>query len=338
MIAKYWKTLDDGRVKCELCPRGCALRDGQRGFCFVRSARDGALHLDTYGRSSGFAMDPIEKKPLFHFLPSSQILSFGTAGCNLNCRFCQNWDISKAREFDRLAVEASPSEIAAFAAARGAKSVAFTYNDPVIFAEYAIDTALACREVGILAVAVTAGYISPGAREDFFRVMDGANIDLKGFSEDYYWHQTGAHLKDVLETIAYVAGETSCWTELTTLLIPGLNDSTEEITELTRWVRREIGPDVPIHFSAFHPDWKLRNIPRTPPETLARAREIALGQGLHFVYTGNVRDLEGGATICPNCGEMLVVRDWFEVLSNRVNVTNGVGFCSSCNAPIPGVW
>lgn len=297
------------------------------------------MFLDTYGRSSGFALDPIEKKPLNHFLPGSSVLSFGTAGCNLNCRFCQNWDISKAREDDRLTSTASPEKIAQMAKHLEAASVAFTYNDPVIFAEYAIDTAKVCREVGIRSVAVTAGYISPEARRDFFAVMDGANIDLKAFNEEFYWHQTGAHLRNVLDTIAYVCNETDCWVELTTLLIPGLNDSPEEIARESAWIVREIGPNVPLHFSAFHPAWKMSDVGRTPPQTLTQARQIAQVAGINYVYTGNVYDPEGSATWCPGCGEALIRREWFDVQDNLLERNReNPGSCPRCATPIPGVW
>lgn len=337
-VARWWILLDDGRVRCELCPRFCQLRDGQRGFCFVRSAHEHRLYLDTYGRSSGFALDPIEKKPLNHFLPASAVLSFGTAGCNLNCRFCQNWDISKARENHRLTDRATPGEIAELALRSGAKSVAFTYNDPVIFAEYAIDTAVECHERDLKTVAVSAGYINPEPRREFFAVMDGVNLDLKGFTEDFYWHLTGAHLNSVLETIEYVANDTDCWVELTTLVIPGRNDSSAEIKALAVWIRDHIGTDVPLHFSAFHPDFKLRDVPPTSSETLQRARNIALDEGLHFVYTGNVHYREGDTTFCPGCGEKLVVRDWFQVSENRLETSSGAAACPRCGRVIPGVW
>jgi pyruvate formate lyase activating enzyme len=289
--------------------------------------------LTTYGRSSGFAIDPIEKKPLAHFHPGTSVLSFGTAGCNLNCRFCQNWDISKSREWDRLAAPATPDAIARAAASAGCDSVAFTYNDPVIFAEYAIDTANACHEQGLNAVAVTAGYITPEARADFFAPMDAANIDLKGFTEDFYWKVTGSHLKDVLDTIAWVHANTDTWVELTTLLIPGHNDAPEEIEQMCRWILAELGPDVPLHFSAFHPDFKMLDVPPTPPATLRAARVAALDSGLNFVYTGNMRDPGGETTSCPTCGAGLIERDWYAILAYRLTAE---GNCPSCGAAVPG--
>ncbi len=331
--ARWWHALPDGRIECDLCPRRCRLHDGQRGFCFVRAREGEQMVLTTYGRSSGFAVDPIEKKPLAHFHPGTSVLSFGTAGCNLNCRFCQNWDISKSREWDRLADQASPEAIADAALAAGCASVAFTYNDPVIFAEYAIDTAVACRERGLHPVAVTAGYITPEARAAFFEPMAAANIDLKAFTEDFYWKVCGAHLADVLDTITWVYGHTGTWAELTTLLIPGHNDSAAEIERMCRWILAELGPDVPLHFSAFHPDFRMLDLPPTPPATLRAARAAALDAGLHFVYTGNVHDPSGETTSCPSCGETLIERDWYAVLTYRVTPD---GACPACGTPVPG--
>jgi pyruvate formate lyase activating enzyme len=331
--ARWWHTLPDGRIQCDLCPRDCQLHEGQRGACFVRKMQDGAMQLTTYGRSSGFCIDPIEKKPLNHFYPGSSVLSFGTAGCNLGCKFCQNWDISKSREMDRLMDAASPAAIARAAKAHGCRSVAYTYNDPVIFAEYAIDTALACREQGIANVAVTAGYIHPEARRDFFAVMDAANVDLKAFTEPFYRKLCLAHLKDVLDTLAYIHHDTDCWLEITTLLIPGHNDSPAEINELATWVARELGPEVPLHFSAFHPDWKMPEVPATPPATLTLARRIALDAGLHHVFTGNVHDSEGGTTFCPSCHAALIVRDWYDIKHYDLTAD---GHCPHCATAISG--
>ena len=266
---KYWRRLDDGRVQCALCPRFCKLHEGQRGFCFVRACEGGQVVLTTYGRSSGFCVDPIEKKPLSHFLPGTPVLSFGTAGCNLGCKFCQNWDISKSRELDTLADAASPEAVALAARQLGCRSVAFTYNDPVIFHEYAIDVARACREQGIKTVAVTAGEVCAEPRAEFSRVMDAANVDLKAFSERFYREVCAGSLARVLETLQYLKHETSVWFELTTLLIPGENDSDAELNELTQWVVEKLGPDVPLHFSAFHPDHRMLDRPPTPPSTLA---------------------------------------------------------------------
>ncbi len=331
--AKYWHQLEDGRIQCDLCPRDCKLHEGQRGACFVRGRIGDAMVLTTYGRSSGFCVDPIEKKPLHHFYPGSSILSFGTAGCNLACKFCQNWDISKSRSFDKLADQASPEDIARYAEKCGCKSVAFTYNDPVIFAEYAMDVADACHAKGIKTVAVTAGYIHAQPRRDFFAKMDAANVDLKAFTEAFYVKQTGAHLQPVLETLQYLKHETDVWFELTTLLIPGLNDSSQEISAMSDWIVKELGIDVPLHFSAFHPDYKLNDIPSTPAKTLIQARKIALDAGLQYVYTGNVHHLEGDTTYCPTCGIDLIVRDWYEIKQYRLTEN---GHCGNCNTRIAG--
>lgn len=331
--ARYWEQLADGRIECQVCPRRCRLRDGQRGMCFVRARSGDQLVLDTYGRSSGFCIDPIEKKPLNHFYPGSSVLSFGTAGCNLACKFCQNWDISKSREQDRLLDQASPEQLATAANRWGCRSVAFTYNDPVIFLEYAVDAAVACREGGIASVAVTAGYIEPAARREFFAVMDAANVDLKSFSESFYNRIAGGHLAPVLDTLAYLYHETSVWLEITTLLIPGLNDDDAELTAMSRWLVRELGKDVPLHFTAFHPDYKLMDRGATPPATLTRARRIAQQEGLQFVYTGNVWDIEGGTTSCPGCTQPLIVRDRYELLQYHLTPA---GTCSQCGYHVPG--
>jgi pyruvate formate lyase activating enzyme len=330
---RWWHALADGRIQCDLCPRDCRLHEGQRGACFVRQRTGDAIVLTTYGRSSGFCIDPIEKKPLNHFYPGSSVLSFGTAGCNLACKFCQNWDISKSREMDTLMDSASPAAIAQAAQEHGCRSVAFTYNDPVIFAEYAMDTADECRARGIKSVAVTAGYIGAEARRDFYAKMDAANVDLKGFTDEFYVKLCGARLAPVLETLQYLVRETDVWTEITTLLIPGKNDSSEEMTAMSAWIARELGPDVPLHFTAFHPDYKMTDLPRTPATTLARAREIAMRAGLRYVYTGNVHDRDGGTTACAGCGSSLIVRDWHEILRYRVT---DAGACPDCGTAIAG--
>jgi pyruvate formate lyase activating enzyme len=330
---RWWRSLGDGRIQCDLCPRECRLHEGQRGACFVRQRKDDGIVLTTYGRSSGFCVDPIEKKPLNHFYPGSSVLSFGTAGCNLACKFCQNWDISKSREMDMLMDAASPEAIAAAAQAHGCRSVAFTYNDPVVFAEYAMDAADACRARGIAAVAVTAGYIGADARREFYAKMDAANVDLKGFTDEFYVKLCGARLQPVLETLCYLVHETAVWTEITTLLIPDRNDSSAELTAMCAWIARELGPDVPLHFTAFHPDYKMTDLPRTPAATLSRARDIALRSGLRYVYTGNVHDRDGGTTFCPHCAAPLVVRDWHEIL--RYGLTPQ-GACPSCGTSIAG--
>ncbi|NOX42324.1 MAG: AmmeMemoRadiSam system radical SAM enzyme [Gammaproteobacteria bacterium] len=334
-VGRYWHKLDDGRIQCDVCPRYCKLKDGQQGLCFVRANVNNQIVSTTYGRSSGYCIDPVEKKPLNHFLPGTPILSFGTAGCNLACKFCQNWDISKSREIDTLADQASPQQIAQAAKKLNCNSVAYTYNDPVIFLEYAVDVAKECKALGVKSVAVTAGYICEEPRAEFFSHMDAANVDLKAFTERFYYKITGAHLQAVLETLVYIKHQTDVWLELTTLLIPGENDSEKELNEMTAWVVENLGADVPMHFSAFHPDWKMMDKPATPPSTLKMARQIALDNGVHYAYTGNVHDKEGGSTYCHQCSKKLIGRDWY-VLSDW-NLTED-GHCKFCNTPCAGVF
>ncbi|HSG07353.1 MAG TPA: AmmeMemoRadiSam system radical SAM enzyme [Longimicrobiales bacterium] len=331
---RYWSMLPDGRVQCDLCPRRCRLHPGQRGLCFVRAESAGEIVLTTYGRSSGYCIDPIEKKPLAHFLPGTPVLSFGTAGCNLACRFCQNWDISRSREMDTLADAAGPAAIVEAARRLGCRSVAFTYNDPVVFHEYAVDVAVACRAAGVRTVAVTAGYVLPEPRREFYAVMDAANVDLKAFSDAFYRKVCAGRLGPVLDTLRYLVHETDVWTEVTTLLIPGLNDSDGEIDALTRWVADELGFHVPLHFSAFHPDWRMRDVRATPRATLRRARLIGLGNGLRYVYTGNVHDPLGQSTYCHACGARVVGRDGYAVTSWLLGPD---GRCAACGTPCAGV-
>ncbi len=338
---RFWHRRNDGRIQCDVCPRACALREGQRGLCFVRACQDGEIVLTTYGRSSGYCVDPIEKKPLNHFLPGSPVLSFGTAGCNLTCAFCQNWDISKSREMDTLMDEAPPKAIAAAARDLGCRSVAFTYNDPVIFLEYAVDTAKACRDEGIKTVAVSAGYVRDEARRVFYGSLDAVNIDLKAFTESFYRKLCTGHLQPVLDTLLYLKHETDVWFEITTLLIPGHNDDPDEIAELSRWVCEHLGPDVPLHFTAFHPDFRMRDVPPTPVATVERARTIACDAGLRYVYTGNVHDPTGQSTYCHGCGACLIGRDGYTI--TEWNLTEGR--CQSCGVecagvfePQPGAW
>jgi len=331
----HWTRLPDGQVQCDVCPRHCRLQEGQRGLCFVRARQDDAVVLTSFGRSSGYCVDPIEKKPLSHFLPGTPVLSFGTAGCNLTCRFCQNWDISKSRDLDTLADEAPPETIARAAASLGCRSVAFTYNDPVIFLEYAIETARACRARDIRSVAVTAGYVCDAPRREFFAELDAANVDLKGFREDFYQKVCGAELAPVLDTLRYLKHETSVWLEITTLLIPGENDSEAELSEMCAWVVENLGPDVPWHFSAFHPDYKMQDRGRTPVATLTRARELARHAGVHHVFTGNVHDPAGQSTWCSGCGTLLIERDGYDLGAWQLDAT---GHCRACGQRCPGVF
>jgi pyruvate formate lyase activating enzyme len=332
---QYWHRLDDGRIQCDLCPRECKLREGQRGLCYVRARENDQIVLTTYGRSSGFCIDPIEKKPLNHFLPGTAVLSFGTAGCNLACRFCQNWDISKARRDDVLADAATPAALVRAAKAHGCRSIAFTYNDPIIFHEYAIDVAAACRTAGIKTVAVTSGYVNPEPRREFYRFMDAVNIDLKAFTEGFYHRVCAGALRPVLDTLEYVRHETSTWVEITTLLIPGHNDSAGEIDAMTRWVAERLGPDVPHHFTAFHPDFKMLDCPPTPLTTLRRARRIAMENGLRYVYTGNVTDPAGQTTYCHECMRVLIGRSGYTI---GMWGLDAAGHCATCGTACSGVF
>ena len=329
----YWHALPDGEIQCDLCPRFCQLKEGQRGLCFVRGRKDDKIELLSYGKSSGFCIDPIEKKPLHHFYPGTPVLSFGTAGCNLACKFCQNWDISKSREVETSNVDASPEKIAQTAKEYECRSVAFTYNDPVIFHEYAIDVAKACRKINIHSVAVSAGYVCEKPRQEFYDVMDAANIDLKAFTDSFYQKICAGHLQPVLDTLLYIKKETNVWLEITTLLIPGENDSLEEIDAMTTWIYKNLGPDVPLHFSAFHPDWKMQEKKNTPLSTLTRSRERALKNGLHHVYTGNVHDEVGDSTYCSACHEKIIGRDWYELIHWALNEK---ACCQYCEAPLVG--
>jgi len=332
---RYWHRLPSGDVQCDVCPRACKLDEGQRGLCFVRARQDDAIVLTTFGRSSGFCVDPIEKKPLNHFLPGTPVLSFGTAGCNLTCRFCQNWDISKSREVDTLADAASPERIAHAARSLGCRSVAFTYNDPVIFLEYAVAVAEACHAADIRTVAVTAGYICDAPRRELFQHMDAANVDLKAFSETFYRRTCTGNLATVLETLRYLRDETDVWFEVTTLLIPGENDSDAELHAASAWYAEHLGPDVPWHFTAFHPDYRMLDRPATPPATLVRARDIAVGYGLRYVYTGNVHDPVRGSTYCHSCGTQVIGRDWYQLSTWKLTAD---GHCRICGAICAGVF
>jgi pyruvate formate lyase activating enzyme len=333
--ARWWHTHPQtGKVVCTLCPRECQIPEGSRGFCFVRANVSNELVLTTYGRSSGFCIDPIEKKPLAHFLPGTSVLSLGTAGCNLGCKFCQNWDISKSREMDTLASHAGPEAIVDSAIEAGCRSIAFTYNDPVIWAEYAIDIAQVARREGIKTVAVTAGYIGAEARVEFYQSIDAANVDLKAFSETFYRKLTQTQLQPVLDTLVYLKHETDVWFEITTLLIPGENDSPDELSAMCDWIVEKLGPDVPIHFTAFHPDFKMMDTPKTPHETLIRARQTALDAGIRYAYVGNVHDIKRESTYCPGCGELLIERDWYNLGRYQLEGCR----CSGCGHVIPGVF
>ncbi len=332
---RHWHPLENGKLQCDLCPRFCQLNHDQRGLCFVRGRVNDEIRLLSYGLSSGFCIDPVEKKPLNHFLPGTPVLSFGTAGCNLACRFCQNWDISRSRETARLSDSASPEALASTASEYRCRSIAFTYNDPVIFHEYAIDVAQACREKGIKSIAVSAGYVCPEPRSEFYAHMDAANIDLKAFSERFYKRICGGELAPVLDTLRYIRHETDVWLEITTLLIPGENDSDSEILAMCDWIREQLGTETPLHFTAFHPDWKMLDHPQTPLTTLRRARQLALQQGLSFVYTGNLPDPEGNTTYCNHCGEAVIRRQGYILTSWQLNAD---GCCIHCGGKVPGQY
>jgi pyruvate formate lyase activating enzyme len=333
--ARHWHVAPDGRVQCDLCPRFCRLRPGQRGFCFVRQNVDGRLELTTHGRSSGFAVDPVEKKPLYHFHPGADVFSFGTAGCNLACKFCQNWHISTARDMDALMARATPGQVAEAARRAGCTAVAYTYNDPIVFTEYAVDAAAASRAAGLKNIAVSAGYVTPEGAADLFGAMDAANIDLKSFDRDFYRKVTGGRLEVVLDTLRYLVHQTNVWTEVTTLVVPGLNDSPAELDRLTSWVASELGPDVPLHFSAFHPAARMLDRPPTPLATLRRARAAARANGLRHVYLGNVRTREGSGTHCHACGAEVVARSGYTVLAQRLEQD---GSCPECGESVAGHW
>jgi pyruvate formate lyase activating enzyme len=333
-LAKWWEPAENGKLLCTLCPRYCTLGEGQAGFCFIRKNIEGKLYSLGYGRPTGFAIDPIEKKPLNHFLPGTEILSFGTAGCNLGCKFCQNWSISKANLDNTNSLKASPEDVVALAKKYNVPSIAFTYNDPVIFGEYVIDISKIAREVGIRSVMVTAGYIDKSARKEIYRYIDAANIDLKAFTETFYHKLTFAHLKHVLDTLIWMKNETDVWLEITTLLIPGENDSEDEIKKMCDWILKNLGNEVPLHFTAFHPDFKMSDRHATPPNTLRKARTIASEMGIEYCYVGNIHDQKGQNTYCPKCKTLLIERDWHSVIANNLNENS----CSICNKKIVGVF
>lgn len=329
---KYQNILKNDKVQCTICPRNCILKEGQEGFCHVRKNINGEIVLDTYGYNTGLAIDPIEKKPLYHFYPNSSVLSFGTLGCNMGCQFCQNWQMTKSRSDNHLLNKTSPQEIVRIAQEYACKSVAFTYNDPIIFFEYAIDTAKLCSEFGIKTVAVTSGYINHEPAKEFFKYMDAANIDLKGFSEEFYSKNCHAHLEPVLETIKYVKQETKCWLELTTMLIEGENDSEQMLTNQCSWILNNLGDNVPLHFSAFFPRYKFSERKHTEFSTLLKAYKIASDVGLKYVYTGNLSNTKTSSTYCKNCSKPVIIRDGYNLL--EYNLSNGC--CNFCFEPCEG--
>lgn len=333
-IARWWEEAENGKLLCTLCPRYCTIGEGQKGFCFIRENIGGTLYSIGYGRPTGFGIDPVEKKPLSHFLPGTNILSFGTAGCNLGCKFCQNWFTSKAKIDETRSLFASPDDVISLAKKYNTPSIAFTYNDPTIFGEYVIDVSKLAGEEGIKTVMVTAGYIDKKARKEIYQFIDAANVDLKAFSESFYHKLTFSHLNDVLDTLIWLKKDTDVWLEITTLLIPGENDSKDELERMIDWILKNLGDEVPVHFTAFHPDFKMTNKPRTPVSTLDMARSTALSSGLKYCYTGNVHNIESQTTYCPSCNKQLIIRDWHSVLENRlIN-----GRCFSCETKIAGIF
>jgi len=330
--ARWWRTEPDGRLLCYLCPRLCRIGEGQAGFCFIRANVGGRLHSLAYGQPCAVQIDPIEKKPLFHVLPGSSIFSMGTAGCNMGCKFCQNWEISKSREDQVRSVHLEPNEVVTQARRQGCPAIAFTYNEPTIWGEYAIDISRAARRAGIRTVMVTNGYITPEALPDVYERIDAANVDLKAFTEQFYTKTTLTHLQPVLDTLIMLKAR-GVWVEITTLLIPTLNDDMDEIRKMSDWIVTKLGPDQPLHLTAFHPDFRLTHLPATPHETLHAARDVARRAGLRYVYEGNVLCEEGSTTWCPSCGQPLIRRSWHRVLSNRIRQ----GRCA-CGETIPGMF
>lgn len=330
--AKWWEQAPNGKILCTLCPRYCTIGEGQAGFCFIRQNIGGSLYSVGYGRPTGFAIDPIEKKPLNHFLPGSEILSFGTAGCNLGCKFCQNWSTSKARIDTTNSIYATPEDVIQIAKKYKTPSIAYTYNDPVIFGEYVIDVSKIARQNGINNVMVTAGYIDKNARKDVFRHIDAANVDLKAFTEKFYHNLTFSHITDVLETLIWLKKETGIWIEITNLIIPDENDSDDEIRKMCDWIVENLGDEVPLHFTAFHPDFKMIDKPGTPQSTLSKARSISKSRGIKYCYTGNVHDIDGQTTYCPYCNSKLISRNWHSVISNKLRE----GHCYNCGLMIAG--
>ncbi len=326
---KYQNTLKDERIQCLICPRKCILSKGQEGFCHIRKNTDGKIELSSYGFNTGLAIDPIEKKPVYQFYPQTPILSFGTLGCNMGCLFCQNWQTTKNKADCKNLNKTSPEEIVQIAKKYNCKSVAFTYNDPIIFFEYAIDTAKICRQEGIKTVAVTSGFINPEPAKEFFKYMDATNIDLKGFSEEFYKRNCLAHLKPVLDTIKYVSNETDCWVELTTMLIESENDSNDMIKEECDWILNNLGDCVPLHFSAFFPRYKFSNRKQTDFSTLLRAYSIAKNAGLKYVYTGNITNIETSSTYCKNCSTPVILRNGYELIEYNLNENGSCKFCGT---------
>ena len=332
--ARWWKIVEGKTIKCLLCPRHCVLREGQHGFCFSRQNHQGSMVLSTYGKPCGMGIDPVEKKPLNHFYPGSSVLSFGTIGCNMDCSFCQNSSLSRGENIDLYQEEISPEIIAYTASRSKCTSVAFTYNEPIVFAEYAIETAKAEHALGLKTVAVTNGYIESISRKEFFEDIDAANVDLKAFSNTFYKELTFSSLKPVLETLLYLKKETNVWLEITNLLIPGKNDDVEELKKMCNWIVSHLDSNVPLHFSAFHPSFRMMDTPSTSLDIIQRAYEIALSEGVNYVYTGNIYYQKGEITFCPECKSELIVRNGYEI--ERINLKENC--CFKCGHVIAGCF
>lgn len=330
--AKYYEKLSGKIVQCNLCPNRCILSEGQIGLCKARKNIDGELYSMTYGKVSSVHVDPIEKKPFFHVLPGSKAFSIATTGCNLRCSFCQNWQISQVFSWEAQTQEATPEQVVEAAVQSRAESIAFTYNEPIIFYEYMLDIAKLAKQQGLKTVVVSAGYINPEPLRELLPYLDAYKVDLKAYKESFYQKLTGGHLAPILETMKIIK-QSGTWLEIVNLLIPGENDSEEEIREMAKWIKENVGDEVPLHFSAFHPMYKLQNLPPTPPETVIKAREIAMEEGLKYVYVGNISYPEGESTYCPESGEVAIERKSYFILSN--NLKNGQ--CPT-GEKIPGVW
>ena len=333
MEARYYEKLPNRKIKCTLCPRSCIIDDLERGYCGVRENRQGAYYTLVYGKPCTIHVDPIEKKPLFHFLPASSALSLATVGCNVFCKFCQNWEISQSRPEQVSAMRVSPDEMALRAIQQNCHVVAFTYSEPVVFAEYMYDVAAVAKKSEIRSVMISNGFIQKQPMRDLCTVLDGVKIDLKAFTERFYRELVSGELKPVLDTLVLLRQE-KIWFEIVYLVIPGENDDRNELASLSRWIRSELGEDVPLHFTRFYPQYRMTNLPPTPIKTLQEARNIALDAGVHYVYTGNVPGDKGENTYCPACGKLLIRRLGYTVVENNLKSSS----CPACQKIIAGVW
>ena len=331
--ARYYEKLPESRVKCVLCPRECTVADMERGGCGVRENHQGIYRTLVYSRVCSLNIDPIEKKPLFHYLPGTTALSLATAGCNIECKFCQNWEISQFRPEEVRAAYLPPEAIAEAAKKQNTPTIAYTYSEPVIFYEYMFDTAKAGHKLGIKSVMISNGYIQEKPLRELCSHLDAVKIDFKGYTENFYKEYCGGELKPVLNTLKLLK-EIGIWFEMVDLIVPTLNDSEKEIDEMTKWIMDNLGPDVPLHFTRFHPAYKIKNLPSTPLKTIERCYDIATKNGLHYVYIGNIPGHKGEKTFCPNCKTLLIDRIGFYIQSNKIKDNK----CPSCQTKIPGKW